>query len=106
MFASIAWRDKTWERAIMWRIVNTHLALIGLGLLVATSPAAAIATTPDDAPAVSGAARWLHLAIETTPKTKPTPKIKRMDLQKRDLPKKTGGPTGPSQSHPPVRRGG
>jgi DMSO/TMAO reductase YedYZ molybdopterin-dependent catalytic subunit len=88
----------------MCRLFNTHVALIGLGLLLATSPAAAIATTPDDAPAVRGAARWLQLAIKTKPTTTPTPTIKRMDLQKRDLPKKTGGPTGPSQSHPPVRR--
>jgi len=90
----------------MWRIFNTHLALIGLGLLVATSPAAAIATAPDDAPAASDATRWLQLAIKTTPKTKPTPTVKRMDLQKKELPKKTGGPSGPSPNRPPIRRGG
>jgi hypothetical protein len=90
----------------MSRIFNRYLALIGLGLLVATSPAAATATAPDDAPAVSAATPRLQLAIKTTPKTKPTPTIKRMDLQKKELPKKTGGPTGPSQTNRPVRRQG
>ncbi|HEX4555635.1 MAG TPA: hypothetical protein VH249_16710 [Xanthobacteraceae bacterium] len=90
----------------MPRIFNGHLALIGLGLLAATSPAAATTTTPDDAPAIGKATRWLQLAIETTPKTTPTPTIKRMDLQRRDLPKKTGGPSGPSNNKPPVRRQG
>ncbi len=105
MFGSIgAWRDKTWEGVIMSRIFNGHLALIGLGLLAATSSAAAIATTPDDAPAISKATRRLQLAIETTPKTTPMPTIKRMDLQKRDLSKKTGAPAGPSKNNHPVHR--
>jgi hypothetical protein len=104
-FGSIAaWRDKTWEGVIMWRIFNGRLALIGLGLLAATPAAAAIATTPDDAPAISEATRWLQLAIETTPKTTPMPTIKRMDLQKRDLPKKTGAPAGPSKNNRPIHR--
>jgi len=88
----------------MSRIFNGHLALIGLWLLAATSSAAAIATTPDDAPPISKAPRWQQLAIETMSKTTPMPKIKRMDLQKRDLPKKTGAPTGPSNNNHPVHR--
>ena len=87
----------------MSRIFNGHLALIGLGLLAATSSAAAIAT-PDDALAISKATRWLQLAIETTPKTTPMPTIKRMDLQKRDLPKKTGAPAGPPKNNPAIHR--
>jgi len=87
----------------MWRIFNGRLALIGLGLLAATSSAAAIATA-DEAPAISKATRRLQLAIDTTPKTTPMPTIKRMDLQKRDLPKKTGAPAGPSTNRPPIRR--
>ena len=88
----------------MSRIFNRYLALIGLGLLAATSPAAAFAMPSDDAPAISKATGWLQLAIETTPKTTPMPKIKSMDLHKRDLPKKTGAPAGPSTNRPPIRR--
>jgi hypothetical protein len=95
-----AWRlDKAEERASMSRILNGHLALIGLGLLATTtSPVDAAATTQNAAPAVSPAARWLQLAIDTPPKTTPPPTTKRNDLPSQTLPKQ-GAPAGPSKSN-------
>jgi hypothetical protein len=94
----------------MSRKFNGHLALISLGLLAGTAPVEAVVTTQDAAPAISPAARWLQLAIETTPKTTPPPKIKKIDLpRQKTLPKqgaaaeppktvpKQGAPAGPSK---------
>jgi hypothetical protein len=82
----------------MSRKLNGHLAVISLGLLAATAPFDGAAATQDGPPTVSPAARWLQLAIDTTPKTTPPPKTKRIDLPSQTLPKQ-GAPAGPSKSN-------
>jgi hypothetical protein len=80
----------------MSQVLKGHVALISLGLLAATSPADAAAATQDEALVVSPTARWLQLAMDQ-PKPTPMPKMERLDLPKRDLPKQTGAPAGPSK---------
>src|SRR5712671_813443 len=82
----------------MSRKFNGHLALISLGLLAATAPVEAGVTTQDAAPAISPAARWLQLAIETTPKTTPPPKIKKIDLPRQKTVPKQGAAAGPPKT--------
>ncbi len=84
----------------MSRKFNGHLALISLGLLAATAPVEAGVTTQDAAPAISPAARWLQLAIETTPKTTPPPKIKKIDLPRQKTVPKQGAAAGPPKTLP------
>jgi hypothetical protein len=85
----------------MSRKFNGHLALISLGLLAATSPVEAGVTTQDATPAISPAARWLQLAIDTTPKTTPPPKIKKIDLPRQKTVPKQGAAGGPPQQTVP-----
>jgi hypothetical protein len=106
------WLDRRWaagkkqELAIMSRKLNGHLAVVGLGLLAATAPFDRAAATQDGPPTVSPAARWLQLAIDTTPKNTPAPKVKKLDLPKRDLPKQRqgGAPAGPSEKTKPSKK--
>jgi len=90
----------------MSRKLNGHLAVISLGLLAATAPFDRAAATQDGPPTVSPAARWLQLAIDTTPKTTPAPKVKKLDLPKPDLPKQRTGaaPAGPSEKTKPPKK--
>jgi len=89
----------------MSRKLNGHLAVISLGLLAATAPFDRAAATQDGPPTVSPAARWLQLAIDTTPKTTPAPKVKKLDLPKPALPKQRTGaaPAGPSEKTKPTK---
>jgi len=90
----------------MSRKLNGHLAVISLGLLAATAPFDRAAATQDGPPTVSPAARWLQLAIDTTPKTTPAPKVKKLDLPKPALPKQRTGaaPAGPSEKTKPPKK--
>ena len=90
----------------MSRKLNGHLAVISLGLLAAAAPFDRAAATQDGPPTVSPAARWLQLAIDTTPKTTPAPKVKKLDLPKPALPKQRTGaaPAGPSEKTKPPKK--
>jgi len=90
----------------MSRKLNGHLAVVGLGLLATTAPFDRAAATQDGPPTVSPAARWLQLAIDTTPTTAPAPKVKKLDLPKPDLPKQRTGaaPAGPSEKTNPPKK--
>ena len=88
----------------MSRKFNGHLALISLGLLAATAPVEAGVTTQDAVPAISPAARWLQLAIDTTPKTTPPPKIKSIDLPRQKTVPKQGAAPGPSEKTRPSKK--
>jgi hypothetical protein len=92
-------RHQDQERTIMSRMLNGHLALVSLGLLAATAPFDRAAATQDGPPTVSPAARWLQLAIDTTPQTTPKPKAVRRDQQTQGLPKQPqgGAPAAPSK---------
>jgi hypothetical protein len=96
------WLDRPWtagkkdqELAIMSRKLNGHLAVVSLGLLATTAPFERAAATQDGPRTVSPAARWLQLAIETTPKTTLPPKIKKIDLPRQKTVPKQGAAGAP-----------
>jgi hypothetical protein len=105
--------DRSWtagkkdqELAIMSRKLNGHLAVVSLGLLAATAPFDRAAATQDGPPTVSPAARWLQLAIDQTPKTTPAPKVKKLDVPKRNPPRQptAGAPAVPSEKTNPPKK--